>query len=500
MEEEGIVASMRSTASAESFTDVVSDLEAHKAKELSLTLQNERLRSILRAQTSLSPPISPRQNAECSVRILSNGGSQRANNEGKLIFGVHLLTILPLQTSFSVAEYVGYRIIESVRNATEGSMWEKGRAFFDSFFGYGGMESNMEANNTSSSDTPNKGEISWEILWKKSVGTGNLCRINVESSLREFALFELLIKEWATAPGVNAGGVDNNVASLAPPKPKAAATTSLEPASSSDQLAEGSEEDRDSSRDVDIESSLARITMNEGAFNSDRHAANETNESRAPPSSSSSHSSSSPSSSNDNGGEGGGRGTHPRTSARNSFQTSLSMKVVSESALIVPQHVEVLIKEMPDRFNQHKWHLKYSTARDGISLKTLYRRVAKQSPTIMIVKDTQSHVFGVFAPDPWRNHHKFYGTGETFVFKLEPELAFYHWNQREHSVEKRNNFFMFSTDDCIGVGGGGHFALWLDEDLLYGNSSRCKTFDNESLAGSESFQVLNIEVWHLHHC
>ena len=53
-----------------SFTDVVSDLEAHRARELSLTLQNDRLRSIVR-QSSLESPISPRQNATCSVRILS---------------------------------------------------------------------------------------------------------------------------------------------------------------------------------------------------------------------------------------------------------------------------------------------------------------------------------------------------------------------------------------------------------------------------------------------
>mmetsp|Transcript_10734 Transcript_10734/g.20246 ORF Transcript_10734/g.20246 Transcript_10734/m.20246 type:complete len:164 (-) Transcript_10734:51-542(-) len=152
---------------------------------------------------------------------------------------------------------------------------------------------------------------------------------------------------------------------------------------------------------------------------------------------------------------------------------------------------------MPDRYNQHRWDLLYSTARDGISLQTLYRRVAKTSPTILFVKDMQSHVFGVFAPDPWKVHHKFYGTGETFVFRLEPDIQFYQWNQRDHSEEKRNNFFMFSTDDCIAVGGGGHFALWLDEDLLYGNSSKCKTFNNSCLASSEVFQVLNIEVWSL---
>ncbi len=175
----------------------------------------------------------------------------------------------------------------------------------------------------------------------------------------------------------------------------------------------------------------------------------------------------------------------------------LSTKLVSESALLTEVHIEALIDAMPDRFRQHKWELQYSTTRDGISLHTLYRKTAKTAPTVTVVKDRQGHVFGVFAPDPWKVHHKFYGTGETFVFKLAPELAVWHWNQAEHSDEKRNNFFLFSTDDCIAVGGGGHFALWLDEDLLYGNSTVCSTFNNKCLAGSEVFQVLSIEVWRL---
>jgi len=63
---------------------------------------------------------------------------------------------------------------------------------------------------------------------------------------------------------------------------------------------------------------------------------------------------------------------------------------------------------------------------------------------------------------------------------------------------KRNDYFMYSTEECIAVGGGGHFALWLDEDLLYGNSAASETFDNECLSPSKVFQILSIEVWGLH--
>ena len=110
----------------------------------------------------------------------------------------------------------------------------------------------------------------------------------------------------------------------------------------------------------------------------------------------------------------------------------------------------------------------------------------------------KGHTFGVFATDPWEVHDKFYGTGETFVFQLEPESHIYHWNQKENTRAKRNDYFMYTTADCIAVGGGGHFALWLDEDLLYGESSKSTTFGNDSLSGeSQVFQILTMEIWHM---
>ena len=178
------------------------------------------------------------------------------------------------------------------------------------------------------------------------------------------------------------------------------------------------------------------------------------------------------------------------------FQIGLQKQVVSASSLLKAEHFEALYHELPKRYKRHRWELLYSTTRDGTSLQTLYRHVAKVQPTILLVKDMQGHLFGVFAPEPWEVHYKFYGTGETFVFELEPELHIYHWNQRSQS-SRRNDYFMFSTKDCLAVGGGGHFALWLDEDLIHGNSTCCETFENDTLSGSENFQVMSLEVMHM---
>ena len=114
VEEDDAVASLRfSVCSTDSLQDVVSDLESARARELSLTLQNERLRSLVR-QTSAerTPPISPKQNANCDVRILRVGQEKVPSKSGKLVLDVGLMTILPIKASFSVAEYVGYRVID----------------------------------------------------------------------------------------------------------------------------------------------------------------------------------------------------------------------------------------------------------------------------------------------------------------------------------------------------------------------------------------------------
>ena len=42
--------------------------------------------------------------------------------------------------------------------------------------------------------------VVWELLWKKSVGHGRLCRLKMKSSQKNFKDFEVLIQEWATSP------------------------------------------------------------------------------------------------------------------------------------------------------------------------------------------------------------------------------------------------------------------------------------------------------------
>ena len=49
--------------------------------------------------------------------------------------------------------------------------------------------------------------------------------------------------------------------------------------------------------------------------------------------------------------------------------------------------------------------------------------------------------------------------------------------------------------DSLALGGGGHFALYLEGDLLHGSSSSSHTFGNSCLAHTEDFELKDVELW-----
>ena len=158
-------------------------------------------------------------------------------------------------------------------------MWEKGRALFDSWFG-----SSLPAGHAGNGHNSETEDILWELLWKKSVGTGSLCRITLASKPEDFSQFEKLLREWATAPS----GTDATAFSK-----MASSSTPLEPASTEEPEPETGVKPKDSSAATNSRPAVA--------------AAN-----GAPP-----------------------------TRVRNSFQRTMSTKVLAESTLLQSGHIEV---------------------------------------------------------------------------------------------------------------------------------------------------------------
>lgn len=157
--------------------------------------------------------------------------------------------------------------------------------------------------------------------------------------------------------------------------------------------------------------------------------------------------------------------------------------------LLNPEQRGQVSAHLPYRLQGRPWHLVYSTMDHGISLKNLYRRTQDiQAPLLLIVQTHDGKLLGGFASECFSLHAKYFGTGETFVFTFEPEFAAYKWS-------KQNRYFQLAKEDSIGFGGGGGFALWLDDEFKYGSTSACSTFASPPLLPSKDFKVFAVEAW-----
>lgn len=198
------------------------------------------------------------------------------------------------------------------------------------------------------------------------------------------------------------------------------------------------------------------------------------------------------------GGGGGGGVVLPHSSSSPALpmpQTGPMPPMSAPSALLADGDIQAITASLPPLHQGAPWALAYSTARDGTSLHTLLRKAAGAAPSLLVVKDRSGGVFGAYCTEQWHMGPRFYGTGETFVFQVRPRRALYPWAQ---SPGVQNDFFQFVGHDGLGVGGAGHWAVFLDEELLRGSSGECATFASPCLAGREDFEVLGVELWGVH--
>lgn len=173
----------------------------------------------------------------------------------------------------------------------------------------------------------------------------------------------------------------------------------------------------------------------------------------------------------------------------------LEPEMEGRSGILGAGEARAVAGALPTRHRLCSWRLLYSTDRHGISLQTLYRR-SVAAPSLLFIQDTNGYVFGAFTTEGWRMGTRFFGTGETFVFQLRPHRVAWRWKTATTNLT-RNDYFMFGSPESLAVGGGGHFALFLQEDLLRGSSGISATFGNACLASANEFTVAQVELWTL---
>jgi len=170
--------------------------------------------------------------------------------------------------------------------------------------------------------------------------------------------------------------------------------------------------------------------------------------------------------------------------------------LTEKSMFVSPKLFAFFDSSLPGTLKGCHWVLLYSTWKHGISLRTLLRKTENiQGPCLLIVGDMQGAVFGGLLNSPLRptEKRKYQGTNQTFVFTT------IHGEPRLFRPTGKNRFYYLCLNDALAFGGGGSFALCVDEDLLHGSSGSCDTFGNSCLAYTPEFELKNVELWGFTH-
>ncbi|XP_055711081.1 GTPase-activating protein skywalker isoform X2 [Phlebotomus papatasi] len=161
---------------------------------------------------------------------------------------------------------------------------------------------------------------------------------------------------------------------------------------------------------------------------------------------------------------------------------------------------------LPVRITMYQPVLLYTTEEHGCSLTTFYVRVEQHEPTLLMIKTCNNEVFGAYCSSRWfeRNvkddkgqRQAYFGTGETFLFSLYPERAKYPWVGIEGDTKHGHGSELFMAADAkmITIGGGEGQAIWMDENIRYGKTDKCQTFNNPPLCPSGDFEIRVLEVY-----
>jgi len=173
--------------------------------------------------------------------------------------------------------------------------------------------------------------------------------------------------------------------------------------------------------------------------------------------------------------------------------------------------MEALRGFLPYAVSEENFWLKYSSCRDGNSLLRFKQSVQASQYTLLIIQatDEEDCVFGAFTSTPWRHHNKWFGSGQSFLFKRTDTLEVYPYTGDDDLVQ-------YCTSEMMAVGGGdwsnvsspyskgekSGIGLSIDKDLTGGETYSCATFCNPRLCSKpkNEYTIEKIEIWALTPC
>eukprot|EP00612_Vaucheria_litorea_P002231 CAMPEP_0171456694 /NCGR_PEP_ID=MMETSP0945-20130129/3069_1 /TAXON_ID=109269 /ORGANISM="Vaucheria litorea, Strain CCMP2940" /LENGTH=540 /DNA_ID=CAMNT_0011982151 /DNA_START=449 /DNA_END=2071 /DNA_ORIENTATION=- len=97
-----------------------------------------------------------------------------------------------------------------------------------------------------------------------------------------------------------------------------------------------------------------------------------------------------------------------------------------------------LVKWVPQILRHKELRCIFSTESNGYSLAALYRLCKPTSPSLLIieVQDT-NELIGAYCTDGWHLSNTIYGSGQCFLFKLNPEPTVYKWRHTDRRASMK---------------------------------------------------------------
>jgi hypothetical protein len=108
-----------------------------------------------------------------------------------------------------------------------------------------------------------------------------------------------------------------------------------------------------------------------------------------------------------------------------------------------------------------------------------------------MLMDTHGRVFGGYLPCELEFRNSYFGTGESFLFRVDQEGD----HLMVYPASMDNLMFVYCSSMGIGLGADPHFGLFVDADLDKGSSHPCKTYSNEVLSHHNHFTIKRMELW-----
>ncbi|CEF62674.1 MIP14691p [Strongyloides ratti] len=183
---------------------------------------------------------------------------------------------------------------------------------------------------------------------------------------------------------------------------------------------------------------------------------------------------------------------------------------VFSSKIVTPDCAEALMRAIPERLQLETPILIFTLSEQGISFVNFWNKIDEAEQSLIIIKTMKGDIFGGYASSSWserkdlkeRQRSKFFGTGESFVFKVDENSKLpiiydwvgNHWDQSDDPPQ----MFMAAGDRFLILGSGNNTSIEIRDELSKGVTYECSTFGSPPLVQERTFDIQEMEVFHVH--